>query len=123
MRIETWKEQYARELPHWLSALGQMDALNSLATFAYNHPDYSYPTLLDKADMIAAKVNISSDTKKADTGNTGNNTRFMLRAKALGHPLMHRDRCVRNDIDMEKRPFFIIITAPTWQERAPICAR
>ena len=23
---------------------------------------------------------------------------------------MHRDRCVRNDIDMEKRPFFIIIT-------------
>lgn len=67
MRIETWKEQYARELPHWLSALGQMDALNSLATFAYNHPDYSYPTLLDKADMIAAKVNISSNTKKADT--------------------------------------------------------
>ena len=110
MRIETWKEQYARELPHWLSALGQMDALNSLATFAYNHPDYSYPTLLDKADMIAAKVNISSNTKKADTENTGNNTRFMLRAKALGHPLMHRDRCVRNDIDMEKRPFFIIIT-------------
>ena len=47
MRIEAWKEQYARELPHWLSALGQMDALNSLATFAYNHPDYSYPTLLD----------------------------------------------------------------------------
>ena len=43
MRIETWKEQYARELPHWLSALGQMDALNSLATFAYNHPDYSIP--------------------------------------------------------------------------------
>ena len=110
MRIEAWKEQYARELPHWLSALGQMDALNSLATFAYNHPDYSYPTLLDKADMIAAKVNISSNTKKADTENTGNNTRFMLRAKALGHPLMHRDRCVRNDIDMEKRPFFIIIT-------------
>ena len=73
MRIEAWKEQYARELPHWLSALGQMDALNSLATFAYNHPDYSYPTLLDKADMIAAKVNISSDTKKADTGNTGAN--------------------------------------------------
>ena len=47
MRIETWKEQYAHELPHWLSALGQMDALNSLATFAYNHPDYSYPTLLE----------------------------------------------------------------------------
>lgn len=32
MRIEAWKEQYAGELPQWLVALGQMDALNSLAT-------------------------------------------------------------------------------------------
>ena len=85
MRIETWKEQYAGELPRWLTAIGQMDALNSLATFAYNHPDYIYPTILKEKG-------------------------FRFRAKALGHPLMHRDRCVRNDIDMEKRPFFIIIT-------------
>ena len=35
---------------------------------------------------------------------------FRLRAEALGHPLMNRDRCVRNDIDMVKRPFFIIVT-------------
>ena len=34
MRIEAWKEQYAAELPGWLDAIGQMDALNSLATFA-----------------------------------------------------------------------------------------
>ena len=110
MRIEAWKEQYAGELPQWLDALGQMDALNSLATFAYNHPAYAYPTLLDKADMAASKAGISSDARKAGAANTGSNARFILRAKALGHPLMHRDRCVRNDIDMEKRPFFIIIT-------------
>ena len=110
MRIGAWKEQYAGELPQWLDALGQMDALNSLATFAYNHPAYAYPTLLDKADMAAAKAGISSDARKAGAANTGSNARFILRAKALGHPLMHRDRCVRNDIDMEKRPFFIIIT-------------
>lgn len=64
MRIEAWKEQYAGELPQWLDALGQMDALNSLATFAYNHPAYAYPTLLDKADMAAAKAGISSDARK-----------------------------------------------------------
>lgn len=91
MRIEAWKEQYAAELPRWLDALGQMDALNSLATFAYNHPDYIYPEILDKTDETS-----------------GISVRF--RAEDLGHPLMHRDRCVRNDIDMEKRPFFIIIT-------------
>lgn len=94
MRIEAWKEQYASELPRWLTAIGQIDALNSLATFAYNHPGYTFPTVLDKADIAAPHSPAP----------------FRLRAEALGHPLMHRDRCVRNDIDMEKRPFFIIIT-------------
>lgn len=110
MRIEAWKEQYAGELPQWLTALGQTDALNSLATFAYNHPGYSYPTLFDKADMISGKECTDSGSGCKSRPCAGNGSGFMLRAKALGHPLMHRDRCVRNDIDMEKRPFFIIIT-------------
>ena len=37
MRIEAWKEIHAGELPHWLEAIGEMDALCSLGTFAYNH--------------------------------------------------------------------------------------
>ena len=87
MRIEAWKEQYATALPQWLDAIARMDALNSLATFAYNHPDYAYPTLLD-----------------------GTQPDFCFHATDLGHPLMHRDRCVHNDMEMLKRPFFIIIT-------------
>lgn len=98
MRIEAWREEYADELPRWLVAIAQIDALNSLATFAYNHPDYSYPILLNKADMLSGKENADK------------NSLFHFRAEALGHPLMHRDRCVTNDIDMEKRPAFIIIT-------------
>ncbi|MDE6348554.1 MAG: hypothetical protein K2L60_07870 [Bacteroides sp.] len=122
MRIEAWKEQYAAELPQWLDAIGQTDALCSLATFAYNHPDYIYPTLV-QAD--------------ADAGTC---PPFRLRAEALGHPLMHRDRCVRNDIDMTKRPSFIIITGANMAGKstylrtvginyllacigAPVCAR
>lgn len=125
MRIEAWKEQYAAELPGWLNAIGQIDALNSLATFAYNHPDYTYPTLLGKADIPAA---------------AGKSAPFRFRGEALSHPLMHRDRCVHNDIDMEKRPFFIIITGANMAGKstylrtvginyllacvgAPICAR
>lgn len=114
MRIEAWKEQYAGDLPRWLTAIGDMDALNSLATFAYNHPGYAYPTILQQP--------------------------FRLQAEALGHPLMHRERCVRNDVDMEKRPFFIIITGANMAGKstylrtvgvnyllacigAPVCAR
>lgn len=84
MRIERWKEMYARHLPQWLQAIGEMDALCSLATFAYNHPDYTFPKVESKP--------------------------FTLCATHMGHPLLHRDRCVRNDIRMEKRPYFIIIT-------------
>ena len=84
IQIEGWKEQYASELPRWLTAIAHMDALCSLSTFAYNHPDYSYPIITTRS--------------------------FSLRAASMGHPLMNRDKCVRNDIDIEKRPFFIIIT-------------
>ena len=65
IRIEGWKEQYASELPRWLTAIAHMDALCSLATFAYNHPDYSYPTITTRS--------------------------FSLRATSMGHPLMNRD--------------------------------
>lgn len=114
MRIEAWKEQYAADLPQWLDAIGRTDALCSLATFAYNHPDYIYPAISP--------------------------TPFCLCAKELGHPLMHRDRCVRNDINATKRPFFIIITGANMAGKstylrtvginyllacigAPVCAR
>ena len=126
MRIEAWKEQYAAELPGWLDAIGQMDALNSLATFAYNHPDYVYPAIY--------QTKTDADTHKSSP------SPFRLRAQALGHPLMNRDRCVRNDIDMAKRPFFIIITGANMAGKstylrtvginyllacigAPVCAR
>lgn len=84
MKIETWKESFAANLPHWLEAIGEMDAYCSLATFAYNHPGYVFPEIASKP--------------------------FCMEAEALGHPLMDRDKCVRNDIQIAKRPFFVIIT-------------
>ena len=84
MRIEKWKEIHASDLPRWIETIGEIDAYCSLATFAYNHPDYIYPTIPAQS--------------------------FHLQAEALGHPLMDRNKCVRNGIDIEKRPFFIIIT-------------
>lgn len=84
MRIEKWKEDHASDLPRWIETIGEIDAYCSLATFAYNHPDYIFPEIYSQS--------------------------FHLQAKALGHPLMERNKCVRNDIDIDKRPFFIIIT-------------
>lgn len=84
VRIEKWKTNHADQLPQWLNAIGEMDALCSLATFAYNHPDYIFPTIATQP--------------------------FTLKAANMGHPLMHRDLCIKNDILIEKKPFFVIIT-------------
>ena len=107
MRIEAWKEQYAGELPQWLDALGQMDALNSLATFAYNHPDCAYPKIVQR---LIWRRNSSLRRRDKAGAEAPSMPPFLLSVSEAPNILMHRDRCVRNDIDMEKRPFFIIIT-------------
>ncbi|NDW12888.1 hypothetical protein D0T50_08280 [Bacteroides sp. 214] len=84
IRIENWKEKSAKDLPHWFEAIKQIDALCSLSTFAYNNPSYTYPQIVEE--------------------------NFILQAKQLGHPLMKLDKCIQNDIEISKRPFFIIIT-------------
>ena len=92
MRIEHWKEQHAALLPQWLTSIAQTDALLSLATFAYNHPDNIFPRILPTEQT------------------TDGLPTFRFCAQGLGHPLMHRDRCIRNDFDMPQRPMFLIIT-------------
>ena len=84
VRIERWKERYGMYLMNWLEAVGELDALCSLGTFAYNHPAYTYPTIADEP--------------------------FRFLAKNMGHPLMSEAQCVKNDATIPSRPFFLIIT-------------
>ena len=82
--LEEWKATYNSLLPQWFDTLAEMDAYNSLGGFAFNHPDYVYPHLTDDY--------------------------FLMAGKGLGHPLLDRKRCVRNDIQIPKAPWFLIIT-------------
>lgn len=84
VRIERWKEHYGRYVMGWLETIGKMDALCSLATFAYNHPNYTYPTVTD--------------------------TPFCFEATEIGHPLMAETQCIKNDALIPSRPYFLIIT-------------
>ena len=84
MQLEQWVATYANEFDNWLQSLACMDALCSLGNFAFNHPDYVYPVIADHY--------------------------FEMQGKALGHPLIHRDLCVRNDLQIEKNPYFLVIT-------------
>ncbi|MDR1339700.1 MAG: hypothetical protein LBK58_06580 [Prevotellaceae bacterium] len=83
IKIEKWIGEYGKHIESWFSALAKFDSLASLAIFAHNHPGYIYPDIAGE---------------------------WTFEAKALGHPMLHRDRCVRNDVSMTKRPFFIVVT-------------
>lgn len=84
VRIERWKARYGQHISKWLETVGELDALCSLGTFAYNHPQYTYPELTEKP--------------------------FCFLATQMGHPLMPASQCVKNDATIPSRPFFLIIT-------------
>ncbi|UTW62019.1 DNA mismatch repair protein MutS [bacterium SCSIO 12741] len=85
-RIEKWIAQYGSLVEHWFDTVATFDAWHSLANYAYNHPDFTFPTL-------------SSDEL------------IRLDAEGMGHPLIHSSVRVDNDLKIDHRNFFIITGA------------
>ena len=83
--IGKWLDENAGQLDQWLSALAEFDAISSLATFHYNHSNYTFPELIEDDHPVLSAVN-------------------------MGHPLIPPTRCILNDIDMPLRPSFLVIT-------------
>lgn len=84
LRLEKWKQGSARDLPGWFAILGEFEALNSLAGFRFNVPGTVFP-IPDRDGPI-------------------------IQAASLGHPLIHPDENVPNDIRMEQFGQFMLIT-------------
>ncbi|MCW3462094.1 MutS-related protein [Chitinophaga nivalis] len=84
LRLERWKVQHAKDINGWFGVIAQLEVWNSLATYAANHPDFTYPEP-QEASMI-------------------------LETTALGHPLIPASSCVKNDAAVGKQAGFLIIT-------------
>ncbi|MDR0429209.1 MAG: DNA mismatch repair protein MutS [Tannerellaceae bacterium] len=82
--IEKWNMNYGKCIKQWFNTLAQFDALSSLGGFYFNHPDYTFPEITDSY--------------------------FKMSGKSIGHPLIPRNICVKNDISIDENPFFLIIT-------------
>ena len=72
LAVERWRHRHGVQVVAWLTAVGDVEALSSLATYAYEHPDDPFPIL---ADGPAA-----------------------FEADGLGHPLLPAAQMVRNDV-------------------------
>lgn len=82
--LERWKARSGRRVRGWLDAVGEAEALASLAVLAADHPDWTMPVL----DSAATT----------------------LQARALGHPLLAPDACVRNDVEIGPAGSFLLVT-------------
>lgn len=83
-RLERWKKQYGSDISEWLEALGELEALNSLAGFAYAHPTYATPDIV--------------------------NERLTLDITAAAHPLLPPNRSVANSLVMIDSGQTVLIT-------------
>ncbi|MBV8730538.1 MAG: DNA mismatch repair protein MutS [Acidobacteriia bacterium] len=73
---EGWRRQSGGAVRRWLLGVGEIEALCSLASHAFEHPSDSFPE-------------ITPENSKASA---------YLEAEAIGHPLLNENRMVRNDV-------------------------
>lgn len=81
--LEQWREKNRSNLEQWLMAICEADALASLGTYVFNHPDFVFPEVTSDARMSA---------------------------KELGHPLIAHEHRVCNDIEMNIDSHVWIVT-------------
>ena len=84
LSIERWRARYQSDFEDWLDAWAEFEALNALACYSWEHPDYVFPDLLE-----------------------GEAT---FEATDLGHPLLPRDRCVGNDVALNASTAFYVVS-------------
>lgn len=82
--IERWRQQSGPAVSRWLDAVGEFEALNSLASYAYEHPHDPFPELITS------------------------NAHF--EAVGIGHPLIPEKRNVRADLSLGDEPAVFIVS-------------
>jgi hypothetical protein len=114
--IEVWRRRHARVVRGWLDAVGSVEALSSLATYRYEHPDHPFPEIAD------------------DSGGP------ILEGEGLAHPLMKSAVRRANDVALGGDVHLILVTGSNMSGKstmlrtlgtnavlamagAPVCAR
>jgi hypothetical protein len=84
--IEAWRKKFGPEVRGWLAAVGEMEALSSIASYAYEHPADVFPEFTEEAPCFDAE--------------------------AMAHPLIPENRAVRNDLRLSGEFRLMIISGP-----------
>ena len=80
--LETWRREHGQDLLAWVHAWAELEALAALATYSFENPGHVFPEFSPQTCFVG---------------------------KGLGHPLLNADGCVVNDVDLNaKSPFYVV---------------
>jgi hypothetical protein len=85
LTIETWRAACGPMLQRWVEAVADLEALSSLATQAFEHPDDPFPEIIAEGGPH-------------------------FEAEGLGHPLLAEERCVRNDVELSRELQVLVVS-------------
>jgi hypothetical protein len=72
LAVENWRAHHGTALERWVDAAAEYEALCSLASYAYEHPEDPFPEIVE--------------------------SEALFEGEELGHPLLPAERCVRNSV-------------------------
>ena len=81
---ESWRRAHGKAVRAWLNAVGELEALLSLAAYSYEHPADPFPELIEGAPAF--------------------------HAVELGHPLIPAAKCVRNTVNISGQTRALLIS-------------
>jgi hypothetical protein len=84
LALEGWRRREGSEVRRWIEAIGDAEALLSMSTYAYEHPNDPFPGFSSQSPSFAGDM--------------------------LGHPLLPNDRCVRNSVRLGKETQVLIVS-------------
>lgn len=86
LAIAHWQRRWGSQVPAWIKAAGDLEALNSLAAYHYEHPEDPFPEISGVTDAV------------------------VFEGQSMGHPLIPDSRCTRNDIRLGSAPQMLLVS-------------
>ncbi|HEX2062545.1 MAG TPA: DNA mismatch repair protein MutS [Thermoanaerobaculia bacterium] len=82
--IERWRVRSGSRIGAWIGSVGEIEALASLASFAFEHSGFAMPEIVERGPLFDAH--------------------------ALGHPLIADDKRVTNDIRLDETLRLLVVS-------------
>jgi LPXTG-motif cell wall-anchored protein len=82
--LEAWRRRCGSSIRHWVSIVGEFEAMCALAGFAYEHPEDPFPDVVEQGPVFEGDD--------------------------LGHPLIARTRSVANTVRLGVEPQLLVVS-------------